>query len=66
MSGKQFRILIRHPQCYSYIHSSESLGSDKGKKKSSLKVKDPLSLDRYGQTDMIRSLNNENTILFLN
>ena len=45
MKGMQFLLLIRHPQCYSFIGSSESLGSDRGKNKIKLKVKDPLSYD---------------------
>ena len=43
--SKQFLLLIRYLQCYSYIQSSESLGSDRGKKKYTLNVKDPLSFE---------------------
>ena len=52
--------LITHPPCYSYIQSGQSFGSDRGSKnkkikKSTQKVKDPLSFEiwifRNGQED---------------
>ena len=56
VKGKQFLLLIRHPPCYSCIvNTTKSLGSDRGKKKSTYKVKDTLSFEiwifRSGQPD---------------
>jgi hypothetical protein len=43
--GKQFLLFLRYPLCYSYIQSGQKFGSDRGKKKSTQKVKDPLSFE---------------------
>jgi len=44
--GKQFLLLIIHPVCI--VKYGKSLGSDRGKKTSTQKVKDPLSTLYYG------------------
>ena len=43
------RKLLRHPPCYSYmtVKSDKSIGSDRGKKTYTSKVKDPLSFEIY-------------------
>ena len=36
---KKFMLLIKHPPCYSYLQSDQSLGSDRGKKQIYVKSK---------------------------